>query len=744
MQLSFLLTAIGAALLVISTIMVLWLRMHTNDLTGERTPAVLATQRAQIGLQRSLASLRGWVALGGVRFRAERRQAWSQQIEPAFAEIQQFSKSWTEPSDRERLAAISQPLVELKESQWWVEDVAQTEGNQPAMELLRRRVQPISDPLWVLIDDLATESDLKQPARSRVLALQDLAGFRRDFQIADDSLSRFVAVDEARLERAFESAISRAESSLEGLVNRSSESLGLSRDQATYLLQEFHWYKAFARRAIEARRGEAWNVALYRMKTETIPLTVEVTELLSTLANSQAEMMRSDTQFVTLAGNTAIILSLALILIMATLAYALASYRSDQITQPISRLSRATMELAEGRLRRDLPITTDDELGTLTNSFNQMRVKLQESEAALNQANIDLSDANQDLERHNRFVRSTFGRYLSDDIVANLLDTPDGLEIGGESRCVTILMADLRGFTSLAERLAPEQVVSILNHYLGTMVDVITEYGGTIDEFLGDAILVIFGAPVRTDDHPQRAVACAFAMQLAMTTVNERNYRDDLPEIEMGVGVNTGNVVVGNIGSETRAKYGVVGSPVNITSRIESFTTGGQILISEATKQAVGPILQLGEKLEIEAKGINEPVTVHFVRSIGGSWNLHLPERGEALIRLAQEIPVRFAVLKGKHLGGPLYAGKLVRLSMRSGEFHSDQSVAPLSDLKFEVLDRNGSNVLGELYAKVIGPSSETQAGFSAVFTSISPELTSLFEHLIGSSFEGSTLRDEV
>src|SRR5262249_45099867 len=168
-----------------------------------------------------------------------------------------------------------------------------------------------------------------------------------------------------------------------------------------------------------------------------------------------------------------------------------------------------------------------------------------------------LKEANQQLELRNRFIRATFGRYLSDEVVASLLESSEGLDLGGEKRTATLLMSDLRGFTPLSERLAPEQVLTITNRYLSAMVDVILRYQGTINEFVGDAILVIFGAPISREDDAQRAVACAIAMQQAMTSVNEQNRRAGLPEVEMGIGVHTGDVVVGNIGSHKRTKYGV-------------------------------------------------------------------------------------------------------------------------------------------------------------------------------------------
>ncbi len=341
------------------------------------------------------------------------------------------------------------------------------------------------------------------------------------------------------------------------------------------------------------------------------------------------------------------------------------------------------------------------------------------------------------LELHNRFIRKTFGRYLTDEVVASLLDSPEGLRLGGEKRKVTILISDLRGFTSLAGRLAPEQVVALLNRYLGTMVEVIMQYQGTIDEIIGDAMLVIFGAPIWREDDAQRAVACAVAMQLAMATVNAENRRAGLPDMEMGIGVHTGEVVVGNIGSHKRTKYGVVGSHVNFTSRIQSYTIGGQILISEVTRQEVGPLVRLSKQMEVEAKGIAEPITLYELWSIGGAYSLFLPEREEALLPLPQALPLQYTVLEGEHVGRTVYQGRFVTLSAKGGEVCSDHPIAPWSNLRIRLMGHNGEALPGELYAKVLRHLPESRPGFYAHFTSIPPEVATFFQRLLASSAPG-------
>ena len=221
-----------------------------------------------------------------------------------------------------------------------------------------------------------------------------------------------------------------------------------------------------------------------------------------------------------------------------------------------------------------------------------------------------------ELEKNQRFIKNTFGRYLSNEIVSTLLDRPDGLNMGGELQTVTILMADIRSFTTISEQLTPTKVVELLNIYLGAMADIIMSHQGTVDEFIGDAILAIFGAPVSSPKDAENAIRCALAMQAEMANVNEKNQELGLPRIEMGIGINTGEVVAGNIGSKTRAKYGVVGHAVNITSRIEDQTHAGEVLVSSHCLEAADITPVIGRSLELQPKGISETVQVHAVQAI--------------------------------------------------------------------------------------------------------------------------------
>lgn len=323
------------------------------------------------------------------------------------------------------------------------------------------------------------------------------------------------------------------------------------------------------------------------------------------------------------------------------------------------------------------------------------------------------------LELRNRFIRQTFGRYLSDEIVDSLLETPGGLDLGGETRRVTIMMSDLRGFTQLCETLPARQIVTLLNHYLGAMTDVIVRHAGTIDEFIGDAMLVVFGAPMRHDDDARRAVACAVEMQQTMDQVNARCAELGLPRLEMGIGISTGEVVVGNIGSHRRAKYGVVGTHVILASRIESYTIGGQILATESTIQDAGDEVHINAHMEISAKGVTEAMTVYDVGGIGAPYHLDLPIRqDEPLVPLTTPVAVRCFVLQGKRASGEGQPGELVALSSRIGRIRVARPIAAMEHVKIEL--RHEALLGVGLWGKTIAQSpSAGDASFDVWFMSI-------------------------
>ena len=300
------------------------------------------------------------------------------------------------------------------------------------------------------------------------------------------------------------------------------------------------------------------------------------------------------------------------------------------------------------------------------------------------------------------FVRETFGRFLSDAVVKRLVESQGALKLGGEKITITIMMSDLRGFTSFSEVFPPESVVAVLNNYLKAMIDIIQKFNGTILEFIGDAIMVIFGAPLQVDNHASLAIACAIEMQLAMQRVNEWNIKNGYPEIEMGIGLNTGQVIVGNIGSEKRTKYGCVGSQVNLTSRIESFTVGGQILASAATVQTSRVEVLVRERNEIHPKGIKSPLTIFEVEGLGKPYNLSLPRDSVQLFDLDEELPVQLTLIEDKHYIGESFAGRLDKISLKEACLSTGAVIPRFTALKMDIMSSEGVALIEEIYVKVV------------------------------------------
>jgi len=325
-------------------------------------------------------------------------------------------------------------------------------------------------------------------------------------------------------------------------------------------------------------------------------------------------------------------------------------------------------------------------------------------------------------------LKKMFGRYLSTEVMNSLIENPLALELGGERRRVTIMMTDLRGFTALSERLEPERVVQLLNSYFEVMVEEVLKYNGTINEIIGDALLVIFGAPQEMPDRAEEAIACAIAMQNAMARVNEENRANGLPELEMGIGLNEADVIVGNIGSTKRSKYAVVGSGVNMTSRIESYTVGGQILISESVYEQASEILRIDAQREVFPKGVETPLKIYEVGGIAGRFNLVLEEEDPDLVTLARHIPVKYTVLEGKHVGKKGITCFIARLSRKCAEIALDEPLDLMKNLKMNLIDVDQELMGKDFYGKVIGHFGEDSRMHLIRFTAVPAEVRSYFQ----------------
>ena len=300
------------------------------------------------------------------------------------------------------------------------------------------------------------------------------------------------------------------------------------------------------------------------------------------------------------------------------------------------------------------------------------------------------------------FIRDMFGRYLSKKVVDNILESPEGHKIGGRRKTVTILMSDIRGFTSLSETMDPEIMVQLLNRYLERMSKIILKYDGIIDEILGDSILAVFGVPEKQETDPVRAVACAIAMQNALDELNHEFIREGHPPLEMGIGINTGSVVVGNIGSEVRMKYAVVGSAVNTAARIESNTVGGQILLGESTYGLVKEAVTCDAPQAFMMKGIKKPLVAYTVKRIGPPYNLELKFRETLETGVHMNLPFRCWKVEHKKIGDSAVSGETVMMSENLITASIFPGFDPLTDIKLVFDFCVEAHCFEDIYAKVL------------------------------------------
>ncbi len=264
------------------------------------------------------------------------------------------------------------------------------------------------------------------------------------------------------------------------------------------------------------------------------------------------------------------------------------------LARPIHRLVEATDAVAQGDLGVSVPVTTRDELGVLTESFNRMARSLREKE----------------------MIKRAFSRYVAPEVVEEVLKDPEHLMLSGERREATVLFCDIRGFTAISERLSPEQVVSLLNDFYTLMIETVSKHDGSLQKFLGDAVLAVFGAPIAHPDHAARAVLTALDMRAAVADLAKRRREQGLAPFEVGIGVSLGEVVAGTVGTEERMEYTVIGDSVNVASRLQDRAKAGSILLSGRTYDAVRDLVDAKALGALKVKGKEAEVEVYEVRGL--------------------------------------------------------------------------------------------------------------------------------
>jgi adenylate cyclase len=257
-----------------------------------------------------------------------------------------------------------------------------------------------------------------------------------------------------------------------------------------------------------------------------------------------------------------------------------------------------------GRLQQgDFEVSTaaavqvNDEVGDLARAFNQMAQGLKDRER----------------------LRGTLGRYVSGDVAARILEETDDLDLPGELRRVTIMFLDVRGFTTISERLKPTEIVALLNEYFDVVVDRVTAHGGTVNKFIGDAAMCIWGAPRQVEFPERSAVQAALEIQQALARLSADRVRRGLLEVGFGVGINSGEAIAGNLGAARRLEYTVIGDAVNVASRLESQSRGGEVLISQSVYEKVERLVEAVPREPVKLKGKSQPVPLWEVKRLAAA-----------------------------------------------------------------------------------------------------------------------------
>jgi adenylate cyclase len=384
------------------------------------------------------------------------------------------------------------------------------------------------------------------------------------------------------------------------------------------------------------------------------------------------------------------IISLVAIIVLFMIV-TLRSFLARKIISPLEAIAAADRRIEDNDLTArqvDLPDDAAREFKEIVSSRSHMLgTILKVSEERLGLVN---------------FIRDTFGRYLSKKVVDEILESPSGQKIGGHRETVTILMSDIRGYTSISGTRDPEELVQILNRYLERMSRVILDYDGMIDEFIGDAILAVFGVPEKRDDDPARAVACGLAMQNALVELNEEITHEGHPPLEMGIGINTGSVIVGNIGSEVRAKYGIVGAAVNIASRIESNTVGGQVLIGESTYRLVKEFVTADPPHTVMMKGLKRPLVSYPVTAMSQPYNIKLDFQASSEGGVEINLPFHCWKVEGKKIASESMSGETTLMNENVITASIEPHLESLTDIKLIFDFCMDAHCFDDIYAKVL------------------------------------------
>ena len=309
----------------------------------------------------------------------------------------------------------------------------------------------------------------------------------------------------------------------------------------------------------------------------------------------------------------------------------------------------------------------------------------------------------------------------------------------GEQREVTVLLSDLRGFTAITETYAAKTIVEMLNRYFSIMCNIIYSRGGIVDKFMGDSIMALFGAMKNREDDVIQAVCCSIEMQMAMDQFNKVSEVLGMPNLYMGIGINSGPVVAGNIGSALHSEYTVIGNEVNLASRIEAYTLRGQILISKSTYKKANKFLTVKDPIQVSVKGKKNAVPLFEVVAVNEPYNLVVPEREvRRSLRADVNIPFTFRICEGKVICSTACKGRILNISAGGVFACTREDVKPYLNLVFRINFGLTNMSSTDIYGKILRVTKiDDTYEINIEFTLITPDDRLLINNLVNKVIEG-------
>ena len=287
--------------------------------------------------------------------------------------------------------------------------------------------------------------------------------------------------------------------------------------------------------------------------------------------------------------------------------------------EQLAHLAKETSLVEAGEKNEPITIKADQELNDIASHFNSVFTKLNEANRDIKDQSIQLMIYAKDISlahkrtKQEEALRNRLSRYVGENLVEKLINSKDGILLENERKEITILFADIRAFTAISERLKAEEVVSMLNQFFDIMVDIIFKNNGVLDKFVGDQLMALFGLIPSKNNNSYNAIHAAIEMQNATEELMKKRAKENKDTFEIGIGINTGIAIVGNLGSENRMDYTAIGNSVNVAARLQQIAKGGKIIIGEQTYDQTKGRFHIQEKVKLRLKNKTEPVICYEV-----------------------------------------------------------------------------------------------------------------------------------